>query len=315
MKPAAIIIPVRNRRAVTLACLRRLADDGVFNWATILVVDDGSTDGTTSAVQAEFPEAQVLRGDGNLWWTGAIALGMSTALAEGAEFIFWLNDDCAPAPGALRRLREIAAKRHALAGGVCLLPGGTTVVYGGLRRRGFAFDLASLRPGAIEPCDALSGNMVCMPATLARHIALPDARRMPHAIGDVDYALRAGLAGWPVLVVHDATAEATPNAWDNHASWLLGDIPIADIWLNAWRKRSYGYFPAQWFFFTRHWGMRGAVHALWLLLKRLPIMLVRLMVPRSWLRRLWSHRSAAWQEEQRLRASLASSPSDPGKNP
>ncbi|MBI4621985.1 MAG: glycosyltransferase family 2 protein [Verrucomicrobia bacterium] len=303
---ATIIIPAHNRRATTLACLRRLARDGTFGWAHVIVVDDASTDGTAAAIAADFPQVELLSGTGELWWTGAISLGMAVALRHGPKYLYWLNDDCAPAPQALRRLCEVAAERGAMTGGTCVLPGSDVVVYGGLRRRGFAFDLLPLRPGVIEPCDALSGNLVCLPAALAQEIGLPDARRLPHAIGDLDYAMRAAAAGWPVLVVHDAVAEAIPNTWDNHASWLLSDIPVADIWRNAWRKRSYGYFPTQWFFFTRHWGWRGAVQAIWLLAKRGPIMCVRLIVPQTWLRRTFGHRSQAWKEEQRLRAALAS---------
>jgi len=302
MNRSAIVIPVHNRRATTLACLRHLAADDVFAWADVIVVDDGSTDGTTAAVRTEFPAVIILAGDGNLWWTGAIARGMKEALTRGAEFIFWLNDDCTPAPGALARLHKIAAGRSAFVGGTCVIPGSDVVVYGGLRRRGFAFDLLPLRPGVVESCDALSGNLVCFPAGLARHIGLPDAEHLPQTIGDIDYALRASQRGWPVLVAHDVTAEAVPNDWGNHASWLLSDIAVLEIWRSAWRKRSYGYFPTQWIFFTRHWGLRGGIHALWLLLKRPPLMLIRLVVPQRWLRRVWARRSATWQSEQRLRA-------------
>lgn len=301
----AIVIPVHNRCAVTLGCIRRLVSEGVFSWAHVMVVDDGSSDGTATEIAARFPDVELLRGNGQLWWTGAIALGMEAALARGADYIMWLNDDCTPIPGALRRLRDVSAQRSALVGGTCVLPGDEITIYGGLKRNGFAFDLVPYRSGGIESCDALSGNLVCMPARLVRAIGLPDARGLPHAIGDLDYGLRAGRAGWPVLVVHDAKAEAVPNTWDNHASWLLGHIAVLEIWRSAWRKRSYGYFPTQWVFFRRYWGWRGGVHALWLLAKRVPILLIRLMVPQAWLRKIWSRRSSVWQEEQRLRKALA----------
>lgn len=301
-RECAIIIPVHNRRAITLECLRRLAAEEVYEWSRVIVVDDGSTDGTAAAVREAHPAVEILAGDGNLWWTGAMVRGMEAAIGHGARFILWLNDDCAPRHGSLRRLHDMARERGAMVGGTCVMSGTDVVVYGGLRRRGFGFDLAPYHPGQVEPCDALSGNLVCFPVELVHDIGLPDARRLPHAIGDLDYGLRANAAGWPVLVAHDAVAEAAPNTWENHTSWMLGDIPVWNIWRSAWSKRSYGYFPTQWHFFTRHWGWRGSVHALWLLLKRVPIMAIRIIVPRRWLHRLWSTRSAVWQEEQRLRA-------------
>jgi GT2 family glycosyltransferase len=50
----AIIIPTRNRKDVLLRCLRAIAAEGLPSHAVeVLVVDDGSTDGTAEAVTAE----------------------------------------------------------------------------------------------------------------------------------------------------------------------------------------------------------------------------------------------------------------------
>ena len=103
-----IILPVRNRRETTLRCLAHLRDTGVLAWAGAIVVDDGSTDGTPRAIQAQFSAVEVLSGDGQLFWTGAIALGMRHAVAQGAACCVWLNDDCLPTPGAVERLAEYA---------------------------------------------------------------------------------------------------------------------------------------------------------------------------------------------------------------
>ena len=59
MNSTAVIIPVHNRRETTLACLRRLTADGVPAWSRIVVVDDGSTDGTGEAVRVEFPDVEI----------------------------------------------------------------------------------------------------------------------------------------------------------------------------------------------------------------------------------------------------------------
>jgi hypothetical protein len=309
---AAVIIPVHNRREVTLACLRRLIDDGVPAWAKVIVVDDGSTDGTSAAVARLLPGATILQGTGDWWWTGAIARGMEAAIAAGCGQLVWLNDDTLPAPGTLSRLCAVSAERRAIAGGSCLVPGTTEVVYGGHLRRGFGFAMLPFKPGAIESCDALSGNLVCVPGEVVDRIGLPDALRLPHAMADLDYTLRARRAGVSVLVVHDAVAQAVPNAWDNYASWLCSDVPVTAIWRGLWNKGSYSYLPAQWTFFTRHWGWRGSCHVAWLVAKRLPITLLRCTTTLAWRQRRWGGRSRAWQEEQRLRDALAAGAGDPG---
>ncbi len=38
----------------------------------LIFVDDGSTDGTSQMVMDHLPESTIIRGDGNLWWAGAL---------------------------------------------------------------------------------------------------------------------------------------------------------------------------------------------------------------------------------------------------
>jgi len=301
----AVIIPAHNRRATTVACVAALVADGVPAWADIVVMDDGSMDDTATAVASVLSTAVIIRGPGDWWWTGAIAKGMEWGLARDTDMFVWLNDDTRPEPGALRRLCAASASHRAITGGVCLIPGTNEVVYGGHRRRGFGFELLPYRPGAIEPCDALSGNLVCVPREVVARIGLPDARKLPHALADLDYTMRAREQSVPVILIHDAVARAVPNAWENYASWLCSDVTVAAIWRGLWDRRSYGYLPAQWTFFTRHWGWAGARHVAWLLIKRVPLTLLHLTTTLAWRQRRWGGRSEAWQEEQRLRRAVA----------
>ena len=60
----AVIMTCYNRRNTTLACLNALYQQK--NHCDIYLTDDGSSDGTTEAVKAEYPEVQILQGNGNL---------------------------------------------------------------------------------------------------------------------------------------------------------------------------------------------------------------------------------------------------------
>jgi GT2 family glycosyltransferase len=67
-----IIIPVHNRKQITIACLENLNACDDLQKYHVIVVDDGSTDGTAEAIRSQYPIVEILTGDGNLWWTGAI---------------------------------------------------------------------------------------------------------------------------------------------------------------------------------------------------------------------------------------------------
>ena len=206
MSDHAVIIPVHNRRDTTLACLRHLLATGDLGRCRVIVVDDGSDDGTSEAVGAEFPEVEIQRGDGTLWWTGAIALGMQRASAAGVDAICWLNDDCLPAPGTLDALfAETYVEPGQVVAPACYnADTGEPVpnAFAGRRR-------ISATPAAKQRAEGLSGFCVALPRAVWTRIGLPDAGRFPHYYGDNAYTLSAARAGFPVMVLGSARADLT----------------------------------------------------------------------------------------------------------
>lgn len=296
-----ILIPAHDRRDVTLSCLQRLQAEGVFDWATVIVIDDGSIDDTSAAIRRKFPEVDLLTGDGHLFWTGAIQLGMRHAVARGAEHVFWLNDDCLPEPGALAELLSVSRQRNAITGGVCAMPQSRIPVYGGFKKG--ALDLEFVSASTNEPvaCDALNGNLVCIPRTIISIIGYPDGRGLPHALGDTDYTLRARAAGCPVLLVGTARAQATPNNRRGYASWSLSGMGVREVWATLFDRRAYGYLPADLRYRWRHWGLLGIGRVFWQVAKRIPASAAILLLPLGLRRRWWGHRSASWQQEKLIR--------------
>ena len=72
-KQIYIIIPVHNRVNYTLKCLNSLVNQ-TYTIFSIILIDDGSTDNTSSIVSNKFPNVKILKGDGHLWWSGSVNL-------------------------------------------------------------------------------------------------------------------------------------------------------------------------------------------------------------------------------------------------
>lgn len=280
-----IVIPVHNRRETTLACLRMLHGQATLDWATLVIVDDGSTDGTAEAVRDEFPHAVVLNGDGNLWWGRAINMGMQWAFEQGAESVLWLNDDTYPREGVLKRLVALSRERQAIVSAQCLLRETGELHYGGLRKTGTGTTFAPCAVGEVVACDSFCGNCVCIPRIAYERIGPVDTRAFPHFAGDADYGLRARDAGVPVLVAGDALCDCSYGSAKNRQSWLLGDQSLGDLWRGCLHPYNGVLSQCGILFRLRHWGVKGAVWLMGCFAKLLAITVIRCVVPRGVL--LW----------------------------
>lgn len=205
----AVLVTCHNRRELTLRCLGTLAKQEGFKPENLFLVDDGSTDGTGDAVLALMPGANVIRGDGSLFWNGGMRLAWHSAKDSGRDFDFylWLNDDVELAPGTLAMLLDEAAGAIPRGGAVIVAaattdPESGTVNYGAHRRpdRRKPLRMGLVQPsGKPEQVDSISGNIVLVSAA-AEQVLGNLSPAFTHIYGDLDYGLRAKAAGIPVLL-------------------------------------------------------------------------------------------------------------------
>jgi len=197
-----VLIPVHNRKALTLDCLENLKTNGDLQKYQVIVVDDGSTDRTAEAIKEKFPEVIILNGDGNLWWTGAIALGMKYAYEHGVEYLIWLNDDCQFSSGTLENLVSfVCENERAIAGCQGIEVGNpNTIVFGGKFKTWKGYRFIQPPKNTVASCDLLSGNIVCFPRSVIDRIGYPDSRFTPHYGGDSLYLILAKKAGFSIYV-------------------------------------------------------------------------------------------------------------------
>ncbi|TLZ65285.1 MAG: glycosyltransferase family 2 protein [Methanobacteriota archaeon] len=83
-------------------CLRALQRQTVKD-LRILVVDNGSTDGSVAHVQAHYPDIEVVETGRNLGYSGGNNVGAIRAISR---FLFFLNNDAVPDADAIQRLAD-----------------------------------------------------------------------------------------------------------------------------------------------------------------------------------------------------------------
>lgn len=241
------VVPVHNRLPCTarfLEAARRIT----YGNLRVVVVDDGSVDGTGEWIRQHHPEVHLISADGDRWWAGATNLGVRWALREQADFVLTINDDATFDPDFLARLVACAhVSGNALVGSRLMWADrpnriwslGVRCRWNGNRLwdqigRDEEWPAAGAARGPRIEADALCGNGTLVPVGVFRTIGLYDERNLPQYHADADLVLRARRAGWRAVV---ETASVVRN--DPASSQI-----IRGLWWSMTSRRSPLYLPA-----------------------------------------------------------------------
>lgn len=210
------VIPVHNRKETTLKMLASLEQisypEGVD--LTICVIDDGSTDGTAETIKRDHPNIAMHRSDGNLFWSGAVRLGIDLFLESDATHLWLLNDDLTLDPLCLARMTEFAKgdKPWVVSATVCDHAG--QILYGGIMQKPF-FRFRKAGEGDYKNglCHADTVNGNCL---LIRREALLQFRLPPHGLYrqealDMYIGLEARRLGHPPVILRNAICIGEAN--------------------------------------------------------------------------------------------------------
>lgn len=103
-----VVVPVHNRRDITVGFTECIRDQTHTTFQMVLV-DDGSTDGTAEAVLRTIPGTVVVRGTGDWWWARSLQRGLDWVAAQHPapdDVVLFINDDVSFGPRFLESALE-----------------------------------------------------------------------------------------------------------------------------------------------------------------------------------------------------------------
>jgi len=206
-KPAiTVVIPNWNGIDLIRECLQSLQKQTVTH--SVIVVDNGSVDGSNVVVREEFPAMQLLEFPNNAGFAGGVNRGIKPALDQGAKYIVLFNNDAIADEHWLENLAASAGD-HPEAGLIT-----SKIRHFDDPRLDSTGDFYStwafpfprgrdeVDTGQYDTADhqvvfGASGGASLYRADMLRQIGLFDERFFAY-FEDVDISFRAQLAGWKV---------------------------------------------------------------------------------------------------------------------
>ncbi len=215
-----IVIVSYNVCALLRQCLASLPAGVGDLRAEVIVVDNGSRDGSAEMVAREFPQVRLIRSPANGGYAYANNLALRDLLADPPPYVLLLNPDTVVPPGALAELVAFMEAHPWV--GACgprlVLPDGrldlacrrsfpTPVIafyhMVGLSRlfprspRFARYNLTFLDPAGTYPVDSVVGACMLVRGQVLREVGLLDEAFFLYG-EDLDWAYRIKEAGWSV---------------------------------------------------------------------------------------------------------------------
>ena len=181
----------------------------------MIVVDNGSVDGSNDLVRNKFPDVQLLEFADNAGFAGGVNRGIRLALEQGAKHIVLLNNDAVADEHWLEELRAVAdaeegvgivaAKIVAMDGKRIDSTGDFYSIWGFAFPRGRGeVDSGQYDSEEMDEIFSASGGASLYSAEMLREIGLFDERFFAY-LEDVDISFRGRLAGWKIRYAPKAT--------------------------------------------------------------------------------------------------------------
>ncbi len=254
MSQPCVIVPNWNGEDSLKACLDSLQAQSLK--AHIIVVDNGSSDGSVALVEEKYPEVELITHLRNEGYAGGVNAGFERAIERGAEYAAPFNNDAVADKDWLKHLVEYLDKHPKTGIAACKLltddgkqldsTGDYYTVWGLPYPRGRGeWDLDKYDHKT--DIFAASGGASLYRVSMLEHIGLFDERFFAY-YEDVDLSFRAQLRGWKITYVPGSIAYheiggtsnrmrgfTTYQTLKNLPMLLVKNVPRKYLWKISWR--------------------------------------------------------------------------------
>ena len=255
----AIVVAVHNNKEDTREFLESLKQVSYSNFKTI-IIDDGSTDGTSEMIRQEYPEVVLLEGDGNLWWSGGVNKGIEEAMAIGVSYVLFLDNDTVVDPKFISVLVDTAEKNpnSIISPKVYFYDDPKMIQSAGWQIDRWKVNYTRVGSGEIDqgqydsqrdiPC-ATMGTFIN--TAVFEDIGMMDAKNMPQYGADQDFTIRARQRGYRIIYAPGSMV------WHKRKGTVNKGIPTKTSFLSrliylTTNPKSQSYFLMQMVFTFRH---------------------------------------------------------------
>lgn len=249
-----VIVLNWNGRDDTLECLASMSRLDYPSYR-VVVVDNGSADGSVAAIREQHPGVVILETGTNLGYAGGNNVGIKWSLSHGADAILLLNNDTVVAPDLLSALTRAARKLpegSVIGAAICFFDRPNLLWFGGahwvpeevgFRITGRRQD-ASVLPEQPAETDYATGCALFAPASTFRAVGLLDEDFFL-TYEETDWCYRARALGFRSYVEREARLWHKVSASfggigsplvryflvRNRLRWGKRHLPLAQSWL------------------------------------------------------------------------------------
>ena len=215
-----VIIPVYNRIHYTKKIISCLRSQTLRNNIKIIVVDDGSTDGTGKWLKKQ-NDVETLKGNGKLLWSGAVNLAIKNIFKKGSknDWILLINNDVEIKNNYVEFLYNVARNNYPAAVGSIvksknekLISIGAKILTNKLKVKEIYNNKFIFKESKIlKNIDVLSGRGVLYPLKSIIEVNGLRPNLIPHYFADYDLSLRVKKKGYNLLISMKAVIYSDDN--------------------------------------------------------------------------------------------------------